>query len=661
MDPEQIKRLIEEMQRLNYVMERGTEAFGESFRRAGEKGTTVVKELGRAWASELEDGGDAVVDVSRTVGERIADTLKRALSAANPVNIWGASLQQYGAQVRRTFDDFNRSAVQGADAAGGMFEGLRRLNQTVFAGLPFGGILGAMLFGRMQEEEYRAKAEQAGQILQRSGQVGQRIIGQLTEDIRRLEQTIPGIAQNFAAANAAIAEMGFTGRDASTEIDQGLVNARDTVLNLTVAMDRFFEVGAGESAKFAAQIAQNTNGSLKESVALVRDIGLAVQDTGISFNVMLGSVMQVTSALRLQTNELTEARDIATAIQQAQAGFRAQGITDPAAAGALAVSGIQGIAGALNNMQIGLKATMGERMTGGEVTQLEAVRRFEEGFRAQGDNAKFFQRAVGQIVELSSELGGGNINRQYQVLKSLFGLNAEQAQAILSIQKATDEGLPIEKATKQNMDALNKALRDESLKQTTFKQMMNRLIQMVAKVGASLLDVLVSGMEMLVASVTYLAKFLTVGTTTAEQAAFTQFALQGGSRVGRAGEMAFAQFTDEAPAIAKMFGETVMGRSARDRDVSRQFYREMARPDRPEQRRSLEDAVRDVLPFMEGRRQVPQPMWKPGAAGTTGAWPAGRAGAAGTWDVELDIEVPPRGTRARARGKMDLVAPPTPE
>ena len=651
MDPEQIKLLTEELQRLNRVMEMGFRGMADAAKKMETSGRTTIQRLGQAWTKELEDGGDALIDTSESLGRRMG----RALTAPLRTSL-SDTIRHYKDEIRTLGRQFDERVLRGADKAGGMFEGLQNLNRTLFAGLPFGGILGVMLFGRMQEAEYFSKAQQAGQVLQRSGQLGGRIIGQLTADIRTLEQTIPGIAQNFMAANSAIAEMGFTGHDAATSIDQGLDGARDTVLNLTVAMDRFFEVGAGESAKFAAQIAQNTNGSLKESVELVRDIGLAVQDTGISFNVMLGSIMQVTSALRLQTNELEEAKDIATAIQQAQAGFRAEGIADQRA-GALAAAGLQGIAGALNNMRIGLKAVIGERMTQGRVTGLGAVRQFETGMRSMEENPQFFRRAISEIIRMSHQEARGDVNIQYEVLKQLFNLTAEQAQTLLAIQTATKEGLPLEKATEQNMDALTKAFRDEGLKQSVFKQMINRLIQVVAKVGASLLDVIVSGLEMLVASVTYLAKFLTMGTTTTEAAAFDRLVLQGGNRVGRAAQTAYDQFAKEGPDIASLFAGTVLGRSDRDRQRSSDYWREIGRPERPEHRRSLDDAIREMLPKMLGGRasqQVPQPA----AVGVSGAW---QYGASRSFDVDLDIEVPPRGTRARGRGKIDLVAPPTPE
>ena len=638
MDPEQIKLLTEELQRLQQTLEEGFVRMQSKARQAKDDGERAVRDIGDAWTRQLEDGGNELMDVSRTWGEAIQGVMKNALMG--PLILAQNTIKQYKQEVNALASAFDQRALRGADKAGGFFTGLQRLNSTVFANLPFGGILGVMLFGRMQEAQFFAKAQQAAQVIQRSGSMGRQMVQQLTTDIRTLEQSIPGISSNFASSNAMLAELGFTGRDATQAITQGLEGARDTVLNLSVAMDRFFELGAGEAMKFSATIAQNTNAALKDAVQLVRDIGLSVQDTGVSFTSMLGTIMQVTSALRLQTNELKEAEGVAVMIQRAQAGFRAAGISSPERAGAIATAGLQGIAGALSGMQVGLQAVLGERMTGGRAQGLQAIMEFEQGFRGRGENQQFFVRSIEEIIKLSDEIGKGDPARQYQVLKSLFGLNAEQAQTLMAIQRSSQEGLPIEQAAAKNMDALNKSFRDEALKQDLFRTLTNRLIQVVAKLGSSLLDVIVSGLESLIASITYLTKYLTMGTTTSEDAAYTQYVSRTGARAGRAFQTAFDQLFETAE-IADLFGKQVLGRSEDDAKVAGRFYRELfVRPERPEQRGGL-------MSDMWGTRKEPQ---RRGGYGVTGSW-----------SVDMDADVPPGGGKMTGTMKLRPVAPPTSE
>lgn len=640
MDAEQLKLLTEEMQRMSRAVETGMQNLQGVIKDTESEGVSALARLSDAWAREIEGASTDLIDISETTGEKVASALTAPLR--QPLEMIGATIRGYKDELKGLARDVDQRALRGRDKAGGMFEGLATLNRTVFAGLPFGGILGVMLFGRMQEAEYFSKAQQATQVFQRAGSIGRATFRELVADIRPLEQAIPGIAQAFAASNAAAAEMGFTGADAAMRVNSSIEMARDNVRNLATAMDLHFEAGQGASMKFAATIAQNTNAELRESVELVRDIGLAAQNNGLSFNAMLGSVMQTTSALRLQTNEMSEVRDIALAIAQAQAGLRAQGFSRQGA-GAVATSGLEGIAGIMSTMQIGLKSVLGERMTDGQDRGLEAVMRFEQGFREQSGSS-FFQRALGEIMSLSKELGRGDPAQQYQVLKALFGMSAEQAQVLMAIQRANDEGLSVAEATSRHSGALNRAFKDEALKQSTFRTMMNQLIQVVAKFGSSLLDAVVSGLEVLVASVAYIGKYISVGVSSADTRAYQQLVLRGGERFGEAVENAMDAFSDSSN-IGSRFAETVLGRNQRDMEVSTRFYRGFG--DVSGERRSLGD---DTSLF--GRERRPTLPTPPSVNRAAGRFRQERY-----MDVEVDI--PPGG--GKAIGRLRFQAPATPE
>jgi hypothetical protein len=616
-DPEQIKRMVEELQRLNETVEKGFQKLSQLGGQLTGDATDVIDDIKREATDALDELGDDIVDASRSWGEAIEDSMRASLRKLRPdvTSFFG----QYREEAKKTFDDFDRRALRGADKAGGMFEGLRTLNATIFSGLPFGGILGVMLFGRLQEAEYFAKAQQAGQVMQNAGRVGRQVINQLNGDIRTLEQSIPGITGNFQAAGAALANMGFTGRDAGQAISQDLSMARDTVMNLTVAMDRFFELGQGEAMKLAATVASNTNSSLKQSAELVRDIGLSVQDTGLSFNQMLGSVMQVTSALRLQTNELKEAKDVAEVIRDAQAGFQMEGFSAQGAAQA-AAAGLQGVAGALQGLDTGMKAYLGSQMTG-EGPSLSTFRRFEEGFR--GENRSFFKDSIEALLTTSREMGGGDEDRQYLALRTAFNLSAEQAQTLMAIQQDAGEQKSISQSAEQHMDALNKAFKDEALKQSTFKTLTNRLIQVVARVGSALIDVLVSGLEGLLATVTYLTQYLTIGTTAREDDAYFRYLMMS-SRQAQQGMDNALQVMQEVPKLLGQGGQMILGRSARTQQASREFY-SAAFSGAGERRNAYQD-ISDSFSLFGGG----------GGRRRRAAAAAQMGGATGSWELEMD-------------------------
>lgn len=569
MDPEQIRQLVEEMQRLNQFVDQTRQGLGEVFENLETEGLDAFRRLREAWGQTVASGMDDAEDTFHDVSESSVEWLRRLLNRNFDQAL--SHYRQQAGEILRSIDD---RALRGRDRAGGFFEGLKRLNDTVLAGLPFGGILGVMLFGRMQEQEYYTKAQQAFQVLQRSGDYSRGAVRASGDEIRRLSQSIPEIAGYVAAANNALATLGFTGADAAARVNQSFEGAASNVRNMSIAMDVFFEIGQGSAMKLAATIAQNTNGSLRESVELVRDIGLSVQGTGISFDSMLGSVMQVTSALRLQTNELGEARNIAETIQKAQAGFGLQGLSAQRA-GAIAASGIQGVAQALTSMDIGLKAVMGQRMGGGQ--GLDAIMRFEQGFRGD-QNSQFFERSVTEILKLSKEIGRGDPAAQYHVLKQLFGLSAEQAQTLMAIQSATDQNTPISKAVKDNSSQLTKAFKDEALKQTTFRVLINKLIQVVGRIGSALLDVIGTGLEILISSIVYYGKYMTSGVSEAETAAFEGLMLETGPNVTRG----FDHLGSALASAAETLGDAsvdIRGGSESYRRASKNFWSEMSYDD----------------------------------------------------------------------------------
>lgn len=622
MDSEQLKILTDEIARLRTSLEQGiVEGARDGVRKASD-----------SWAKMVEGAGDVAVDVTRTWGEAAEDAVRQLRGGLSDTQKEQLTLiekqteeyreqarlrdriqKSFLNQARLTGKDLDERAGRGRDGAGGMFEGLRTLNSTILSGLPFGGILGVMMFGRLQESEYAAKAQQAGQVMQNSGRVGRGVIRQLNSDLRTLEQSIPGIGANFQAAGAALASMGFTATDAGQAISQNLASAKDTVMNLTVAMDRFFEIGQGEAMKLSATIATNTNGSLKQSAELVRDIGLSVQNTGMSFSQMLGSVMQVTSALRLQTNELQEAKDVAEVIRDAQAGFQVEGFSAQGAAQA-AVAGLQGVAGALQGLDTGMKAYLGSQMTG-EGPSLSTFRRFEEGFR--GENRSFFKDSIEALLTTSREMGGGDEDRQYLALRTAFNLSAEQAQTLMAIQQDAGEQKSISKAAEEHMDALNSAFKDEGLKQSTFKTLTNQLIQVVARVGSALLDVLVSGLEMLTASLTYLGSYLTIGTTQQQDAAYIQY-IMASSKQAEKGMANAVSVMQDIPKLLGQGGQMVLGRSARTQRASKDFYK--ASVDTEGERRNAVQDLRDAFnPFSSSRPKSPAPN----TGGASGSWELG--------------------------------------
>lgn len=448
-------------------MNKSTEMMGARTERA-------IQKIRSQWKNEIDEGAlSDTVEVANKKATKLFEKQRKAIA-------------ELGKQ-------FSQSFITGSDGMGGAASAVSRVMSGVTRKFPVSGIIGMMLFGRMREEENRVRVERLAQTFQNAGEVGMNQVRGLQGELRALEDIMPGISQEFAATATAFSSMGVTARQAMAETGNNIAGVRDTALSLSVALDDTFEVAGGTVGRFAAQVSMDANGSLTATLNTIRDIGLATKDTGISFTQMSGAIMQATGSLRLQMHSQEELLGVAEAIRDAQSGFEAQGMGGRAA-GQLAASGIAGVAGAISGLSEGLKAVMGQRMSGGEVQGLDAVLQFERGM-GQMSQGNFFGGAMKQILAMSREIGGGEESAQYKVLKELFGMNAEQAQAMLAVQRAADEEGDISKASKKHLETLENAFVDKSLKTDTFERLMNRLITAVAKLGAGIADILLSSLE----------------------------------------------------------------------------------------------------------------------------------------------------------------------
>jgi len=461
---------------------------GKSTERAQGQSERVIKKLRENWVKEIDEKAlEETADIVNKKSEEWFKTQKESLSALGK--------------------QFSQGFVTGTDGAGGAISAASSVLSNITSKFPVQGVVGMMLFGKMREEEIRSNVEKIAQMTEQAGSRGINAVRGLQGQLRALENEIPGISEAFAGTISSLSSVGFTGEEMMQKTGNSIKGVRDSVVSLGTALDRTFEQAAGTAGKFAASLAVDTNGSLRETMNIVRDMGLAVRDTGLSFQQMQGAIMQVTGAMRLQLNSQEESLAVLEQIQDAQAGFEAQGMSAQRA-GQLATAGVSGAAQALTGISEGLKAVMGQRMSGGDAQGLDAIMQFETGFRGGDLEGEFFQTSMEEVLKMSSEISGGERSAQYKVLKDMFGMNAEQAQAMLAIQRSTEEGGDIQKAAEEHMDQLNNAFRNEALKTNTFTRLMNNLIDAVAKIGAGLADILVNGFELLGAYLQYFTDWI---------------------------------------------------------------------------------------------------------------------------------------------------------
>lgn len=534
---EDIQRATEAMQLMTAQLER-----------AGQQASAIGKKVFKDWENDAGAAVDRLEKESKTLGEH----MKSAITA--PITLGIKALKVYQDEVKKTAKIFNEGMGAGADKAGGLFTGANKVATEVMSKFPMAGFFGFLLYGRMDQAKWKAEAQSATQVFQNSGKIAAGTLGSMYSNIRNLSASIPGIASSFGAGAAAAAQMGITSAQAMEKTSYHIRGADRSAMSLGVAMNKLYEAGDGTSEKAAATLVQNTNLGYKESLELLNKMGAAVQGTGISYSALLATVMQTTSSLRLQG---VEAKSIGEAIQASKAGFGAQGMKD-ARAGTIAMAGVQGIAGAISGLSVGLKAVLGEGMTGGRSKGLTAVRQFDmgmlEGKEGGGDK---FGATIKEMLKMAEKAGGGDQDRMYFAIQQLFGINTEGAATMMSIYKANKEGTDINKAIKDNSKKLAGALDTEGLKQSKFETMMNELIRAVATLGVSLLDAIITGLGMVVSAIKYHSKVLPSNEETLAYKDLGELANKNLSSTLTKGKGALVQIGK----TAGKFGEEILGDS----------------------------------------------------------------------------------------------------
>ena len=184
----------------------------------------------------------------------------------------------------------------GGKAMGGIKGGLGAV------GLGSGaGMLSWMMKGFFRDATYAAEGQKVAQMLNQMGGVTEKYAASLGGRLRtmsvRLGREVTG---DFKAGLANFAAGGFGEEDVKAKgVGVAIGGLKDNALEAAFGLDMFFEVAAGTTAKNASTLAVDMNMSLKDSVAHTQELYVATRNWGVSYGVVIGAIMQSTSALRM--------------------------------------------------------------------------------------------------------------------------------------------------------------------------------------------------------------------------------------------------------------------------------------------------------------------------------------------------------------------------
>lgn len=656
MDPEQLKLGVEAMDQLVNVAQskgqrvrdlffgeiiEGTEEFKDKLKDVKRENEKVADAFADAWQDKTETVIRAAEKMKGAIKKNITEAVKGSIAEFQRLNREiGKTQTQAIKGVRKNL----RGRVAGRDEMGGATEGLNKLISTVFSQVPFGGILGIMFFGRFREEHWDSVAQKTIQQFEQVGSAGQRSVGALAANIRNLERTIPGIASAFDASAASLAGFGYTADDAMERISMDIEGARDDVITLATTMDRHFELAAGTAGEAMAQLAAITGSTLEEAGMKLARMGAAARNAGVNMRDLVAAVMQTTSAMRLQLSEMEVMDTLSRRMAQVQGALVDQGMSKQLA-GKITTQAFGQLGSFISNLSMEWKAVIGERMgalSGRRVRGGAAIRGFEQGLEGTDDQLGLAMRAILDVIK---QEGGPTRENQYLFMRRGLNMSPEMTRIFEAMEGDISEGMATDKAIEKYMKEMKKALGREAEKTSVFERMAKTAIDLLAQLGTSIIDALSAGFEMLVSTMAYYGKYMTVGVTPEETGAYQALT---GHLVGvirkTPGELA-AQL-DTAMDTGGRFANAVAGRSAETQHYASHFWRGYPQVGATPDRRNMVDDVVDAI--------APHSYFLSGS----GKRPAGRPVRPPPY-TEIELDVPPGG--GKAKGKLRPVNPPTRE
>ena len=381
--------------------------------------------------------------------------------------------------------------------------------QLGVGGVMTGGIAGLvayMLRSANLPQHYAAESQKVWQQLGQAGPVTQG--GRLGGKLRTLRYTLGRSASpDYAATAAGFGAAGYGEDDlgGATGVQTGF---GQDALSTAVGLDHAFKAASGTVAKFASQMATETNVSLTKGIVLVRDLGSAARESGLSFTGFLGAIMQSTSSLRLYNMETDGAVAIGNKILHVQKSLVGEGFTEHGA-GQLAAAGMAGLANTVQGMDQGMKAVLGRRI--GERMKKdwsgpEAIVKWERGFRGEGGKDMF----DAQLAEMSEVLTsiGGSTDTQKWVAQNLFGMSPESADALMAMQKDIADGMGVEKASAKHQADVAKALKEQASREPLWKRLLDKATDGLARMAANALAATILGFQQIYHSIMWLGGLL---------------------------------------------------------------------------------------------------------------------------------------------------------
>jgi len=443
---------------------------GDNLRAGALKG---VKEIKKQQTLSAEDFKSSWKDSFKSIGEGYEDFVKDLRSKGGPHGAIGELLPQ---KLEDT------SGIQG---------GMAKLKGSILSELPFGGLLGLMMYGSMKEEEFRAHSTGVMRMFQQSGEVATGTFQAIEGEARKLGVKFgmkpPGMFAEFEQSARQFAQAGVDVEDVLQKINMHGGETGESLLKTSSRLDSLFEQAAGTAARNMSQLIRDFNLDGAKSAEVVAGIGLAARESGSSVTAFTSSVMRNAAAMRMMRVDIEEVANaqlkftkIAEKLMPGTSEqFRAQ----------YAEQATQQITGGIAGMGVGMSAELGSRM--GLGSDLEAYYKFREGVSGEGGgNRDIFAGSIAELLKMAKETGGTEQEQRRFLEVGPAKMGFEGSRVLMELQKqAKNSGKTVEEVvkSKEGQKALQKAFEGRAAKTSRFQISLLEMQDGIMKIGAGLL------------------------------------------------------------------------------------------------------------------------------------------------------------------------------
>lgn len=400
-------------------------------------------------------------------------------------------------------DRFSKVIVSELNTLKSRIQGMLSTLKVPTPGNIVGGLIQILAYGYLEKDRIRAETGEVKNILiaayddgvKGAVQSGTRHIAGIQETFQRFmginRKEVQAVSQSFVDGGLSVTQM-------LAKVDTKLNNVQASALTVTFALDKMFEIPAGDSAKkmvgLMADYGKNAEDA-RESVVRMYMVG---KQSGIGALQFVQNIETAGQELRQFGYDIDDAIDLLAHVQE---DFADIGVPKQFA-GRQAALGIQQIASGITKMSDSWKILVAERLGYGR--GLEGRQKMMDAFARvlEQKNTNEIVRVVQAVYDIAREATGGENEAQVAFyIEKQMGFGFEGARVVSKIGKDIKEGKVVEaaKSAKNDMEILRKSFGIEAKKQSKFERFMNMWLKGLSKVGQGLLGLIGNTLAMLIA------------------------------------------------------------------------------------------------------------------------------------------------------------------